>query len=156
MADYLVVTSAENWERTAALGWIVVGLKSTKRHVATSLNAGDRLLCYATGVKRFLAVVSVEGPCYEDHSPVWTAKKAGEDYPFRYPIRPIVAVGLEHALDAMAFADVLDFPKKWGEHRSLAFQGNIKAVPAQDVDRVVEALQQAQPEARTPAILAER
>jgi len=144
MSDYLVVTSPENWQATAALGWSVLGLKSTKRNVATSLKSGDRTLCYATGVKRFIAVLQIDGDCYEDHSPIWTAKKDGEDYPYRYPVRPIVAVGPEQALDAVAIAPELDFPKKWGAHLSLAFQGNIKPIPAADIERIAAALREAE------------
>jgi predicted RNA-binding protein len=143
VSDYLVVTSPENWLKTAGLGWTVLGLKSTKRNVARSLRRGDRVLCYETGLKRFIGVVEIAGDCYEDHTAIWTAKKDGEDFPYRYPIRPVVTVDPSDALDAVAIAPALDFPKKWGEHLSLAFQGNIKPIPADDVDRVASALREA-------------
>lgn len=144
MADYLVVTSPENWRKTASLGWSVLGLKSTRHKVATSLHKGDRVACYETGVKRFIAVLSIEGDCFEDHSPIWGGKKAGEDYPYRYPIKPLAAVREEQALDAVALSQELEFPKKWGTHLSLAFQGNIKSIPPVDIERIAEALREAQ------------
>jgi predicted RNA-binding protein len=149
MADYLVVTSPENWQKTSDLGWSVLGLKSTRHNVAQSLHSGDRIVCYATGLKRFIGVIEVTGSCYEDHSPIWGGKKAGEDYPFRYPIKPIVVVGNDRGLDATALAPELEFPRKWGAHLSLAFQGNIKPIPAADVDTLQDALNQVA--ATTPA-----
>lgn len=140
MADYLVVTSPENWEKTAEMGWSLLGLKSTRHNVAQSLRPGDRLACYETGVKRFIAVVQIDGACYEDHTIIWGGKKAGEDYPYRYPIKPVVAVDTDQALDAVALSQELEFPKKWGTHLSLAFQGNIKPIPASDIDKIADAL----------------
>ncbi len=140
MADYLVVTSPENWQKTAEMGWSILGLKSTRHNVAQSLRAGDRVACYETGVKRFIGVVEIAGDCYEDHTPIWGGKKAGEDYPYRYPIKPLVVVGPDQALDAVALSQELEFPKKWGVHLSLAFQGNIKPIPAGDIAKLEDAL----------------
>ncbi|HTE84136.1 MAG TPA: EVE domain-containing protein [Dehalococcoidia bacterium] len=149
MTDYLVVTSPENWQKTAEMGWSLLGLKSTRHNVARSLRPGDRLACYETGVKRFIAVVQIAGDCYEDHTPIWGGKKAGEDYPYRYPIKPIVAVEPDQALDAVALSQELEFPKKWGTHLSLAFQGNIKPIPAGDIAKIGDALGEVK--AATPA-----
>jgi predicted RNA-binding protein len=143
MADYLVVTSSENWQKTADRGWSVLGLKSTRHNVAQSLHAGDRVACYATGVKRFIGVLEITGDCYEDHTPIWGGKKAGEDYPYRYPIQPIVVVANEQGLDAVELSQELQFPKKWGVHLSLAFQGNIKPIPASDIETIASALREA-------------
>jgi predicted RNA-binding protein len=151
MADYLVVTSPENWKKTADMGWKLLGLKSTRHNVATSLRKGDRLACYETGVKHFIAVITIDGDCYEDHTPIWGGKKAGEDYPYRYPIKPVVAVDESQALDAVALSQELEFPKKWGTHLSLAFQGNIKPIPAADIERIAGALREAGSVTASPA-----
>ena len=143
MADYLIVTSPENWQTTAELGWKLLGLKSTKRNVATSLRPGDRVACYETGVKRFIAVLQIDGGVYEDSSPIWSAKKDSESYPYRYSVRPLITVSPEQAVDAVALSEELEFPKKWGRHLSLAFQGNIKPIPSADVDHIASALRQA-------------
>ena len=151
MADYLVVTSPQNWKKTAEMGWKLLGLKSTRHNVATSLRKGDRLACYETGVKHFIAVIAIDGDCFEDHTPIWDGKKAGEDYPYRYPIKPIIAVEESQALDAVALSQELEFPKKWGTHLSLAFQGNIKPIPPSDIERIAEALREAQTVTASPA-----
>jgi hypothetical protein len=49
----------------------------------------------------------------------------------------------DQALDAVALCQELELPKKWGTHLSLAFQGNIKPIPASDVDIIAEALSEA-------------
>lgn len=142
MADYLVVTSPDNWRKTADMGWSVLGLKSTRHNVARSLHAGDRVACYATGIKRFIGVLRIDGDCFEDHSPIWDGKKAGEDYPYRYPVEPIVVSQPEAGLDAVTLSQELEFPKKWGTHLSLAFQGNLKPIPPGDIDTITEALRE--------------
>lgn len=150
VADYLVVTSPENWQTTAALGWRLLGLKSTRRNMATRLQPGDHAVCYATGIKRFIAVVRIAGPCFEEWTQIWSAKRDSELYPYRYPIEPLVVVGPADGPDAEALAPELEFPRKWGAHLSLAFQGNIKPIPAADTDRIAQALLAARATAAPP------
>lgn len=143
---YIVVTSPENWAKTAALGWTLLGLKSTKSGMAAKFKPGDTVVAYATGIKRFIAALLVTGGMVVDHAPIWgSANRGGEDYPNRVATTPIITLAQAHGVDAFTLARELDYARKWGDHISLAFQGNIRAIPEADYERIVAALRAATP-----------
>src|SRR6266849_5636536 len=103
MADesrtYIVVTSPDNWARTAARGWTLLGLKSTRRKLANGFKPGDRVVAYYTGVKQFGALLQVTSDCFEDHEKIWgSANKPNEDYPYRVNIAPEIILDPGHLL----------------------------------------------------------
>src|SRR5207249_2470393 len=69
--NWIVVTSPDNWQKTASLGWTLLGLKSTRRKLANSIRPGDRIVAYYTGLKRFGAVLTVASEPFEDHAKIW-------------------------------------------------------------------------------------
>jgi hypothetical protein len=86
---------------------------------------------------------------FEDHEPVWSSKP-GEDYPWRFEIRPEVVIEDSHRwVPAEDVRDQLAFPTKWPpEHWKLAFQGNIRAWPESDYLVVKAALDKAAGQAK--------
>jgi len=78
-------------------------------------------------------------------TPVWgSPKKPGEDYPNRLHTRPLVTLDEPEYLDAFELARRLEYAQKWGDHISLAFQGNIRAIPKGDYDQIVDEMEHAQ------------
>ena len=109
MADgpthYIVVTSPENWAKTAERGWTLLGLKSTKPGQAAAFKPGDTVIAYATGIKRFIAAVEVTSDMFVDHTPIWgSPKKPGEDYPNRLHTKPLITLDPDQYLDAFELA----------------------------------------------------
>ncbi len=148
MADapthYIVVTSPENWAKTAELDWTLLGLKSTKPGQAAGFKPGDKVVAYATGIKRFIGVVEVTSGMFVDHTPIWgSPKKPGEDYPNRLHTKPLIVLEPDQYLDAFALARRLEYAKRWGDHISLAFQGNIRPIPQADFDLILAEMQEA-------------
>jgi predicted RNA-binding protein len=143
-AHYIVVTSPENWAKTAELGWTLLGLKSTKPGQAAAFKPGDTVIAYATGIKRFIGAVEVTSSMFVDHAPIWgSPKKPGEDYPNRLHTKPLIALEPDQYLDAFELARRLDYAQKWGDHISLAFQGNIRPIPPSDYDLILAEMHQA-------------
>lgn len=139
---YIVVTSPENWEKTAARGWTLLGLKSTKPGQASGFKPGDKVVAYATGIKRFIGAVEVTSDMFVDHTPIWgSPKKPGEDYPNRLETKPLVTLAPDQYLDAFELARRLEYARKWGDHISLAFQGNIRSIPKADYDLILSEMQ---------------
>lgn len=139
---YIVVTSPENWAKTAERGWTLLGLKSTKPGQAAGFKPGDKVVAYATGIKRFIGAVEVTSEVFVDHTPIWgSPKKPGEDYPNRLHTRPLIALDEDQYLDAFALARRLEYAQKWGDHISLAFQGNIRPIPKADFDVIIQEMQ---------------
>ncbi len=113
-AAYVVVGGVENYQTTRALGFTLHGFKSTRRKMAQGVRPGDRLLFYLTGVKRFVAVATVTSTPFEDHAPIWSsAKKPGEDYPYRVRIRPERVLDPADGVDAEPLARRMAYTKKW-------------------------------------------
>ena len=149
---YIVVTSPENWAKTAERGWTVLGLKSTKPGQAAGFKPGDKVIAYATGIKKFIGAVEVTSEMFVDHTPIWgSAKKPGEDYPNRLETRPLIVLDEDEYLDAFALARRLEYAQKWGDHISLAFQGNIRPIPKADFDLILGEMQGAKQAMKTTA-----
>ncbi len=131
---YIVVTSPDNWEKTADRGWSLLGLKSTRRNLAGQFKPGDRVVAYYTGLRRFGAVLKVISACFEDHEPIWgSPNKPNEDYPYRVRTEPEIVLPPGELIDAKDLAMRMSYTKKWpAEHWTLAFQGNIHAIPESD------------------------
>ncbi|MCC6314649.1 MAG: EVE domain-containing protein, partial [Thermomicrobiales bacterium] len=66
---WIIVGSPDNFERTAALGFTVQGIKSRHRKKAERMEPGDKLVFYLTGKKAFAAVATVESPYFESSEP---------------------------------------------------------------------------------------
>jgi predicted RNA-binding protein len=141
---YIVVTSPKNWAKTAERGWTLLGLKSTKPGQAGKFRSGDKVVAYATGIKKLIGALEVTSEMFVDHTPIWaSAKMPGEDYPNRVETRPLVTLGESEYLDAFELGRRLEYAKKWGDHISLAFQGNIRPIPQADYDLILAEIEAA-------------
>lgn len=141
MAVWCVTTTPDNFAKTAELGWTVQGLKSRREKTARQVQPGDKFVLYLSKAQAFGATVEVASEMFEDHELVWTSKP-GEDYPWRFEIRPEVVVEDSDAwVPAEDLYDDLAFVKKWPpEHWKLAFQGNVREWPWEDYEVVKAAL----------------
>jgi predicted RNA-binding protein len=148
-AYWIVVGSPDNFARTAELGFTVQGLKSRHRKKAERMQPGDKIVYYITGRKAFAGVSTIESPYYEDHERIWTSgdpKKAAEDYPYRVRISPDLILPLERAIDAEPVARQMAYVAKWPANNwTLAFQGNVHEIGADDYVLIREAIEAAAP-----------
>src|SRR5919107_383636 len=87
---WLLVSSPENFEASRRRGFDVAGMKSRHRKKAETVRPGDTVLFYLTGLKALGGLAAVTGTFYEDtEERIWDSKKPDEEYPFRFPIRPL-------------------------------------------------------------------
>jgi hypothetical protein len=144
---WIVVGSPENLARTAELGFTVQGLKSRHRKKAERMKPGDKIVYYVTGRKAFGGIVTIESPYYEDHSPIWKSndpKKAAEDYPFRVKISPDLMLPPDEAVPAEEVARKMAYVAKWPANNwTLAFQGNVHEINADDYSLIRTAIEAA-------------
>lgn len=141
---WLVVTSAENFETTRAMGFTVQGVKSRHGKKAQTIASGDVLVYYITGLQVFAATAQVTSPCYQDETPLWQCKTRPslEVYPWRVKIQPQTVLPVEAALPVGHVYRQLTYLKKWPEaHWRLGFQGNLHLWPMADFDCVHHAIQ---------------
>ncbi len=141
MTNWLLVSSADNFETSRARGFDLAGMKSRHRKKAERVAPGDRVLFYLTVVKSIGGVAEVTGTYFEDSTLIWESNRPGEVYPFRFPIQIIKArpPGEYLALDDLV--PTLEYPKRWpAKNWTLAFQGNVHVFNDDDYDKIVEEL----------------
>jgi predicted RNA-binding protein len=141
---WIVVGSPENFARTRELGFTVQGIKSRHRKKAERMRSGDKIVYYLTGRKAFAAIATVTSPYFESHERIWESgdpKKATEDYPFRVRIEPDIVPPEGAQVDAEPVARQMAHVSKWpAANWTLAFQGNVHEIGADDYALIREAL----------------
>lgn len=136
---WLVVGSKENFEISRNLGFTVQGMKSRAGKKAKTIQPGDTLMYYLTGLMVISGIVTVTSDVYEDHTPIWPcSSSATEVYPWRVKTEPLLIPKSEEGfVSVRPLAPKLDYLKKWPEKNwTLGFQGNLHLWPKTDYDRV--------------------
>ncbi|GAB4461548.1 MAG: hypothetical protein OHK0029_26970 [Armatimonadaceae bacterium] len=139
---WLLVSSPENFEVSRKRGFDIAGMKSRHRKKAEVVKPGDTVLFYLTGLKAIGGVAEVTGTFYEDDTHIWDSKKVGEEYPFRFPIKPLAIIADPGDYVAVeVFVDDLEYVKRWNrENWTLAFQGNVHKLGEADYQLLAQAV----------------
>ena len=136
---WMLVISPENFLLTRERGLTIQGLQTTLQRKAERVEAGDRMLFYLSGAKRFAATVTVTSKFFEDHSPVWKGHKENEDFPYRVHMEPAVILEEDEFLDVLHIGPRMEYVKKWvPEWWHLAFQGDLHIIPRRDFSLIEE------------------
>ena len=102
------------------------------------MKQGDLLLCYLTGVSRWVGVLEVAGPPFKSDDPIWK----DESFPCRVPVRVVHALKPETAVPVIEMRDRLSVfqglknPNLW----SGAFRGSPAHWKVADGDAIVAAI----------------
>ena len=145
---WIIVSGSDNFEATKAHGFSVQGMKARQRRKAERMAAGDKIVWYITGDQAFAGFATITGGCFEDHDPIWTGKKQGEDYPWRVPISKDLALPPPRWVPAEPLARRMAYVSKWPpEHWRLAFQGNVHEIPEADFELLRAEMEKAGTEA---------
>lgn len=87
MNYWLDLFTGTTWEEFRKAGCRVSGFRQTKGNIARRVKPGDILLCYLTGVMRWLGALEVIGPS-QDKDRIWK----DEVFPVRFDVRPLVVL----------------------------------------------------------------
>ena len=141
--DYwLDLFTGTTWEEFTAAGSSVSGFRESRWKTLQRVKPGDYLLCYLTGVSRFIGVLEVTSQAFRDSTPVW----ADEDFPCRVKVKPVVALTPQTAVPVkllrgkLTVFENLTSPHAWTGH----FRGSPAKWKRTDGEAVVEALLEAQ------------
>lgn len=140
-AYWVVVFTVKTWEEALAAGGNIVGFRSGTRGNFDKIAVGDYLLCYLTGVSRFVAVLEVESEPFLDDTPVWK----DDVFPYRVVAKAIVQLEPEKAVPVLELADRLSIfnkyttPGSWG----VFFRTSPRKWNKEDGQVVVDAIQKA-------------
>jgi hypothetical protein len=138
---WLDLFTGVTWKEFCEAGSKVSGFRESRWATVQRIKPGDHLLCYLTGVSRFIGALEVTSQPFKDSAPIWK----DEDFPCRVKVKSVVSLTPETAvpvLDLRARLSIftgMSSPIAWTGH----FRGSPTRWRTSDGDVVLEALQQA-------------
>ena len=139
---WLDLFTAKTWQEFLAAGGMVSGFSPRRWRAVQSIKPGDYLLCYLTGVSRWIGILEVTGGPFKDHSPIWSEW----DFSSRLPVKVVVALEPDTAVPVLDMKDQLSVlqnlknPNRW----SGPFRGSPSKWKRQDGEAVLRAVLAAQ------------
>ena len=129
---WMVISNEENFQITRNLDFTVQGLKAEHRRKVQRVEAGDRMLYYVSGIRRFAATATLTSTYREETTEIWK-KEGSADWLYRIDIKPEVVLDEEQYIQAGLLAHRLDYIRRWPpENWYMAFQGNLHLLPKGD------------------------
>lgn len=141
--DYwLDLFSWDTWSEFLKAGGRVSGFREFRWKTVQRMARGDYLLCYLTGISRFIGLLRVTGEPYKDKTPIWSS----EDFPSRIPVKILIQLKPETAVPVLLLREKLEvFRRLRNPHRwSGAFRGSPSPWTPDDGETVVQALRDAE------------
>lgn len=115
---WLDLFTGSTWKEFLAAGGDVSGFRESRWAIVKRLRPGHRLLCYLTGLSRFIAVLEVTSEPFRDESPIWK----DEIFPSRVRVRSLVTLAPETAVpiselrERLSIFENLKSPQAWTGH----------------------------------------
>jgi hypothetical protein len=138
---WAVCFTLQTWAEAIEAGGNVVGFRASSQGHFRKMAVGDYLLCYLTGISRFVAIQEVKSEVFLDDAPIWS----DDDFPFRVRVKDVVrlepetAVPVTHLSHKLSIFQNLTSPSSWGVH----FRTSPKKWKEEDGQVVVTALREA-------------
>lgn len=140
-AYWLDLFTGTTWEEFLKAGGAVSGHRESRWPTVQKIRQGDKLLCYLTGISRWIGLLEVTGEPYMDRTPIW----AEEDFPCRLPVKVLISLDPDTAIPVRLLSERLSYFAK-GEG-SMAWTGHFRGSPFREKEAdalvVVEALEEA-------------
>lgn len=113
--------SGETWDEFRRAGADVSGFRASKRKLAAQVQPGDVLLCYLTGVMRWVGALKVKGPS-QDTRPIWR-----DDFPVRFDVVPLVMLEAENGVPMQELEGKMAFYE--GPEQAGKYKGFVRGSP---------------------------
>ncbi len=140
---WLDLFTGTTWDEFLGAGANVSGFRETREKVCKQVKPGDYLLCYCTGISRWIGLLEVTGPTYYDtEKTIWSQ----EIFPCRFPVKPLILLKPENAVPILNLKDKLSYfqdmksPHAWTGY----FRGSPAKMKPEDARVVIEAMENAQ------------
>ena len=139
---WLDLFTGTTWQEFLDAGGDVSGFREKRWKTVQQIKVRDYLLCYLTGVSRFIGVLEVVKPAYKETTPIWK----DEEFPCRLKVKIAIALTPETAVPVRELSDKLSFLKDMDS--SAAWTGHFRGSPAKwkipDGEAVLAALTEAE------------
>jgi predicted RNA-binding protein len=115
---WLDLFTGTTWREFLTAGGEVSGFREKRWRAVQQMAPGDYLLCYLTGVSRWIGVLEVISEPFMDNTPIWKE----DEFPSRVRVRPIATLTPETAIPVLELRDQLSVfrnlkkPNAWTSH----------------------------------------
>src|SRR3954466_10323916 len=96
MTYYLDLFSPETYEAFSRSDHSVSGFRLRQQKTANRIKVGDKLICYMTKLSRWIGVLEVASPSYEDSTPIFLLDN--DPFVVRFTVNPLVWLEKEQAV----------------------------------------------------------
>jgi hypothetical protein len=121
---WLDLFTGTTWQEFLAAGAKVSGFRERRWKTVQRTRPGDYLLCYLTGVSRFIGVLEVTSRAFRDETRIWN----DQVFPCRVQVKVVVNLTPETAVPVGQLKDQLSVLKQYGN--SVAWTGYFRGSPA--------------------------
>jgi len=121
MNYWLDLFTGTTWREFLQAGATISGFRENQRKITRRVQPGDILVCYLTGVMRWVGALEVVKPS-DDSRPIWT-----DDFPVRFEVKSLVTLEPEYGIPMQELEGRVDFhrgPKDRGK-----FKGFVRMSP---------------------------
>ncbi len=137
--DLFTVKTLEEFQKAGAK---VSGFRERRFHTCEQIQPGDKLLCYVTGISRWVGVLRVTKPVYRSEERIWDM----EVFPVRLGVEAEILLLPEHGIPHQALQPSLHSPaRSWAGY----LRGSPTRLQKEDAEVVLDAIQRAQ---QTPVL----
>ena len=138
---WLDLFTGTTWKEFIDSGGKVSGFRESRWKTVQKMKPGDYMLCYLTGISRFIGILEVTSAPYRDESPLWK----DEVFPSRVKVKPVIKLTPETAVPVFELKGRLSCfremksPNAWTGH----FRGSPAKWSGEDGEAVLGALSEA-------------
>jgi EVE domain len=139
---WLDLFTGTTWQEFLDSGGDVSGFRESRWRTVKQITQGDYLLCYLTGISRFVGLLEVVSPPYRDSTPIWK----DELFPCRLRVRVAIALKPETGVPIVELRNQLSIFQD--RSRPNTWTGHVRGSPAkwkrEDGEAIVKALRAAE------------
>ncbi|HYO13525.1 MAG TPA: hypothetical protein VE685_10055 [Thermoanaerobaculia bacterium] len=122
MNYWLDLYTGKTWEDFRKNGARVTGFRTYRANMIKRVARGDILLCYLTGVMRWVGTLRVVGPA-QSTNPAWP----GPDFPVQLEVEPLVLLDPEEGIPMQELEGKMDFYR--GPDDRSGYRGFVRGSP---------------------------
>jgi len=138
---WLDLFTGKTWEEFLQHGADVSGFRERRKNSVKKIAVGDYLLCYLTGISRFIGVLEVTERFFYDETPIWES----EDFPNRVRVKVVYKLEPETAVPVLSMRDILPMFRNLKSKSAWTgfFRGSPVEFKKEDGEVIVESVRKA-------------
>ncbi len=135
---WLDLFTGQTWQEFLDAGGNVTGFRKKRWKTVQRIKKGDYLVCYITGISRFIGILEVTSDAFQDTTKIWKF----DDFPSRLKVKPVLALTPATAIPVKSMwgkLSILQDKQKWGVY----FRGSPAKWKRQDGEAIWKAFDEA-------------